>query len=177
MISKARKYLNKSVLLALYYTLVYPYLLYCVIIWGNSPKSYLWPIFKLQKYAIRLISNLKKYSRSTPEFKKMKIIKVPDLYPFAVSIFMFKHQHGLLPPIFNSYYNNNLERESMTTRQVSLLSIPMYKTTLGSKNIKKVGVKIWNEIIANPCIDHQGKIGAFKKAIIKSITDTYLIAQ
>ena len=81
---------------------------------------------------------------------------------FAVSLFMFKSQHGLLPPIFNDYYHNNTARTAMSTRQELLLAIPLYKTGLGAKNIKKVGVKIWNDIIKNPNILHLGKIGAFK---------------
>ena len=48
-ISKARKYLDKKTLETLYYTMIYPYLLYCNIIWGNCNATTMWPVFKLQK--------------------------------------------------------------------------------------------------------------------------------
>ena len=46
---KAKKYLNRRILVNLYYTFVYPYLIYCVEIWGHACNIYLDPIVKLQK--------------------------------------------------------------------------------------------------------------------------------
>ena len=46
---KARKYLNRRILLNLYYIFVYPYLMYCVEILGNACNIYLDPLTKLQK--------------------------------------------------------------------------------------------------------------------------------
>ena len=53
---KARKHLNKQTLMNLYYTFVYPYLIYGVEIWGNTFKKYLDPLFKVQKKIIRIIT-------------------------------------------------------------------------------------------------------------------------
>ena len=52
---KTRKYLTKKSILNLYYSFVYPLLLYGNIIWGNCSKIHLDKLFKLQKLAIRLI--------------------------------------------------------------------------------------------------------------------------
>ena len=38
---KARKYLNRRSLVNLYYTFVYPYLIYCVEIWGHICNIYI----------------------------------------------------------------------------------------------------------------------------------------
>ena len=46
---KAKKNLNIIILVNLYYTFVYPYLIYCVEIWGHACNIYLDPIVKLQK--------------------------------------------------------------------------------------------------------------------------------
>ena len=43
-ITKARKYLNRETLLKLYNAFVFPYLTYCVEVWGTAPKKYLDPI-------------------------------------------------------------------------------------------------------------------------------------
>ena len=48
-ISRASRYLNKKTLTQLYYSFVFPYLVYCNIIWGNASKINLWPLFKIQK--------------------------------------------------------------------------------------------------------------------------------
>ena len=46
---KARNYLDKKALKQLYYSFVYPYLIYVIEIWGNASNIHLDPIIKLQK--------------------------------------------------------------------------------------------------------------------------------
>ena len=41
-IIKARKYLNRKSLLDLYHAFVYPYLTYCIEVWGNLSSVHLW---------------------------------------------------------------------------------------------------------------------------------------
>ena len=55
-LSKLCYYLNSKTLLDLYYALVYPFLTYCVIAWGNTYQTSLQPLFVLQKKAIRIIT-------------------------------------------------------------------------------------------------------------------------
>ena len=64
-ITKARKTLNVQALKSLYFTMIYPYLLYRNLLWGNAASSTLWPIFKTQKKAIRLTLNLRR-DKTTP---------------------------------------------------------------------------------------------------------------
>ena len=44
---KSRKYLNRIILVNLYYTFVYPYLIYCFEIWGIACHIYLDSLVKL----------------------------------------------------------------------------------------------------------------------------------
>ena len=46
---KARQYLSKSTLLNLYYAYIYPYMTYCIEIWGSATQSHLNCIFLQQK--------------------------------------------------------------------------------------------------------------------------------
>ena len=39
MIIKARQYLNKQGMLSLYYSFIYPYITYCIHIWGSTYKT------------------------------------------------------------------------------------------------------------------------------------------
>ena len=61
-ICKARNYVNRHTLRNLYYTFVYPYLIYCVEVWGNTCASYLEPLILKQKQCIRTISYHHVYS-------------------------------------------------------------------------------------------------------------------
>ena len=48
-IYKARKYTNKKTLITLYYSFIFPYLIYCNEIWGNACQTHLDPLIKLPK--------------------------------------------------------------------------------------------------------------------------------
>jgi hypothetical protein len=49
-------YLSKSTLLTLYYSLVYPYMQYCILVWGSTYPSNLRRIVLLQKRVVRIIN-------------------------------------------------------------------------------------------------------------------------
>ena len=44
--SKARKYANKQTVKQMYYTFVFPYLIYCCKIWGNTSQVHLDSLIK-----------------------------------------------------------------------------------------------------------------------------------
>ena len=47
-IIKARKYLNRKSLLDIYHAFVYPYITYCIEVWGNMSNVHLDALVKLQ---------------------------------------------------------------------------------------------------------------------------------
>ena len=87
-ISIARKTLSQKTLIQLYFSFIYPYLTYCLIIWGNSSSSTLWPAFRLQKIALRQIANLKFRESSIPFCKLHKILRLPEIYTHTAATFM-----------------------------------------------------------------------------------------
>ena len=73
---KARQYLPKQCLKTLYYTFVYPYLNYCIQVWGKTYASYLDPINKAQKRIIRIITSSNYRKHTPPLFKQLSILKL-----------------------------------------------------------------------------------------------------
>ena len=53
---KMRQYLGRKALVNLYYSLVFPYLIYCSEIWGNASSVHLDPIIKIKKRCVRIIT-------------------------------------------------------------------------------------------------------------------------
>ena len=53
-ISKARRLLNNATLCTLYHCFVYPHLNYCIEVWGDTFKSQLQTLVKLQKRVLEL---------------------------------------------------------------------------------------------------------------------------
>ena len=52
------RFLNKKTLRNRYFSFVYPYLTYCVEVWGNTHDTYLNPLIKLQKSVYALLHSL-----------------------------------------------------------------------------------------------------------------------
>ena len=78
-LNKCKKYLNESTLVTLYYSFVYPYFNYCNCIWGNTYQTYLDPLVKLQKRAIRIISLAKGRAHTEPLFHRLCILNLSKL--------------------------------------------------------------------------------------------------
>ena len=58
-INKVNSYLPVSALKTIYYTLVYPYLTYRIILWGSTYKTYLTKLFIIKKkYSKKIIGNI-----------------------------------------------------------------------------------------------------------------------
>ena len=70
LIAKLRHYTNKNTLKLIYYALVYPYLTYGNLIWGNTYQM------KLQKKNVRLISFKSYLEHSNPLFHNLKILNI-----------------------------------------------------------------------------------------------------
>ena len=72
---KVQHYLDQQTLHNLYYTFVYPYLIYGVEIWGNACNAYIDPLIKLQKkvsknyYIFELFSTYRTFILKTRNFK------------------------------------------------------------------------------------------------------------
>ena len=68
MLTKLKHFVPENILYSLYFTLILPCINYGVLIWGKTCKTYLDKIFKLQKWAIRTISNSHYRSHTGPLF-------------------------------------------------------------------------------------------------------------
>ena len=70
---EVQKYLDQQTLHNLYYTFVYPYLIYGVEIWGNACNVYLEPLVKLQKKCLRSITFSSYLEHTEPLFQDLEI--------------------------------------------------------------------------------------------------------
>ena len=85
-INKIRKFLDKNTLRNLYFTFIYPYLIYCIEIWGNTHNTYLLPLIKLQKKCVRIITFSHYLEYTEPLFKQLDILNFTQ----RISFIMFK---------------------------------------------------------------------------------------
>ena len=67
-ILKARHVFEKHTLLSLYYSLIYPYLTYCIQVWGATYQSHLSKLMILQKKLVRIIHGVPPRTHTKPLF-------------------------------------------------------------------------------------------------------------
>ena len=103
-LSKIRYYVDTAILISLYYALIYPFLIYGIIAWGNTYPTTLQPLYVSQKKVMRIITFSKFDEHSSPIIKSLNIIKLFDLVTLSIAIFMFKFKKKLLPSIFNTLF-------------------------------------------------------------------------
>jgi len=147
-LSKIRYFTNLNILINLYYTLIYPFLIYGIIAWGSSYPTSQKPLHILQKKAMRIITFSKFDAHFSPIFKYLTIIKLPDLYVLNIAIFMHKFHYKKLPSAFNHYFTTVNEIYAYNTRLASKqsYSLPKTRTNFGIFNIRYQGPKIWNSL-------------------------------
>ena len=145
---KFRHFVNKEILVSLYYALSYPFLTYGILSWGCTYETNLKPIFILLKKAVRIITFSAYDDSSSPLFKELSIIKLFDLVNLHIVIFMFKFRNNLLPTAFSLFLKKIQQVHKYNTRLSAKQSyyIPKARTNYGIFNIRFQGPKVWNDI-------------------------------
>ena len=94
----------KKLKLTLYSTLILPHLTYCCSIWGNTYKSRLSELIKLQKKALRIVYNKPLYAPTNSLFQKARCLKLEDLIKLNTNVIMYKAFNNLLPQICSVFF-------------------------------------------------------------------------
>ena len=150
-LSKLRYYVHLDILISLYYSFIYPFLTYGLVVWGNTYLTNINPLLILQKRAVRTMTFCKFDEHSSPLFKQTNILKLFDLIKFQISIFMYKFHKNQLPAVFDSYFLSISKVHNYSTRLSSThaYALPKARTTYGKFRIKFIGAKVWNALDAD----------------------------
>ena len=170
-IGRLRFVLPKYTLRTLYYSLIYPYLNYGSIIWGNTFLSNLNRLKKLQKKAIRIISLSTFRSHTNPLFKAESLLKLEDIISLSTVSFMYLFNNNELPRTFDNVFQLNNEIHTYNTRRSQNYHIASKKTRLGQFSISYVGPIIWNKYkhLSQNCRN----VHKFKQVIKKELMSVY----
>ena len=162
----------------MYYSLIYPYFIYCNEVWGLSYSAHRRKLYSLQKRAMRIICGKKKYyketetlTRSEPLFKELKVMKMHDVTNYLIVTFLFKFYHKKLPKIFDNMFMFNSNVHGHFTRQSIELHVPVIRKSLTKMTIKYAGVILWNKFSKKLSLDCT--IDTFKKNLKICIIDAY----
>ena len=104
-IFRCRYYLSTKTKLSLYYSLVYPYLTYCNIVWSSNYKTNRKRIYLLQKRVVRALTNSDFHAHTAPLFTQLKILNIYKINTFHVAKVVF-----LSPPFTSTIFSQLIVR-------------------------------------------------------------------
>ena len=162
-ICKARKFLTKKVLLTLYNTFIFTYLIYCVEIWGCAKKMHLASLYILQKRIVRTITFADKLAHTGPIFKDIEVLPLAKLIHSRIGLYMYKIFYKFQPTVINKMYGQNVDIHTYNTRQKYHLHVATGDSDFYTKSFYCSSILIWNDIMNK--VDISVSLFKFKKLL------------
>src|ERR1043165_3682325 len=145
-ISRIAHLLPTTILLTLYYSLIYPYLTYCNMIWATNYTARLARLIVLQKRVIRIIMRLPYNSHTDQAFTQLGILKLHQIKLMQTAEFMYRYTNKTLPNAFDNYFDLTSDSHSYPTRNPAQYKGQFARTNTRSFAIKVTGPALWNRL-------------------------------
>ena len=159
---KISEFVPDTVLINLYYSLVYPYLLYGILSWGGAAQVHLQPLELLHKRIIRIITRSSYLEHTNPLFFNNNILKLSDIYHHQLGIYMYKQKSDSLI---------SLPTHNYATRRCHDATVPYNRLTSCQRSLSYSGPKFWNLIPST--IRESNSIFIFKRKLKHHLISSY----
>ena len=134
-------------------------------------SSYLNRLQRLQNKAIRFITDSKLKMSTNPQYYKLGILKLPQLYTLEIAKLMHQYSHHNLPQPFYTFFTpiSSVHDRFTRAKTESKLYIPKFSAARSQKSFKYQGAKIRNSIPTEikQLTFHKFKI-EYKKKLLES---------
>lgn len=140
---QARGYFDKSILRALYFAFINSHLTYCMESWAWTYDSYLDPLRRLQKRAIRIISHSNHNEPSRPLFRSLKILPFDLLREYKTTVCVNSIVKYNNPFDVSLFYSSSRPTRSLTFGNFNLAP---RNNVYGERLLQFKGIKIWNSL-------------------------------
>ena len=155
---KVRPFVSTKLLTDLYYAIIYPFLLYGILIWGNACQTSLTPLHMLQKRFVRM-ATFNDHPQlvpgplvhASPLFHKLNILTIFDIFKLQLGILIYdSNNNGPFQRIIT--YTRANEIHSHSTRYAhrnSFFKNYSRTTRYGLKSLQVEGTHLWSSIPLN----------------------------
>lgn len=161
-IHRVRNQLTQKALLNVYFTLCYPYMMYCVSVWGCTWPSFLKEVIVAQKRIIRIMCHKGKYDHTEELIKKLHLLYFPSVQKYFLLLAIFKSLHRNNENSEGSVFSRTAHDHGTRSSPTSLVC-PVVRTTLCLNSVLCAGPRLWNSL--PPTIRSATTINLFKKQI------------
>ena len=102
-LSKLRHFIDIKTLKLIYHAIFEPHLYYSLLVWAHNSNS-IKRLFVLQKKSLRIIYFLNHNAHTSPLFRDLNILKLPDKIALENCLFINKYFNKCLPTIFKNWF-------------------------------------------------------------------------
>jgi hypothetical protein len=158
-------------LLQIYNGLIAPHLSYGIESWGSAPGSVLKRMIILQKKAMRIITNSTYNAHTSPIFKRLKILKIPDIFKLHCAKINYRKILNFLPEFHSSKLQTGLNQRQ--TRQTNDVYIHQIRHHMQKHSLNfKVGHS-WNSLPGNLKSISNISLNSFSRNVKKHYLSLY----
>ena len=143
-----------------YFSFIYPYISYNISIWGGTNLCNLYPLNIQHKRIIRLLSDAGYLDHTAPLFKKLKLLKLDDIYKLHILTHTYR-------AIKSGNYQTN---HNLNTRYRHLATPTFQRLSRTQQSISFCGPVLWNSL--PDTIKEIGTASLFKRHL-----KSYMISQ
>lgn len=150
---KLRPFVTPDILCSVYYAIIYPFLMYGILIWGNANITLVNPIHILQKKFVRMASYNDGYPtvpgplvHTPPLFRKFGLLTIFDIFKFQLGKLIFESINKFGPTNNVIKFINASDIHSHNTRYASqgnFYTNSIRTTRFGLKGLQFEGKRLW----------------------------------
>ena len=148
LLCKLRHYVTNDILHTLYHSLVYSRLQYGIINWGTASSTNLKEIRVKMNNIVRIITFSNRYTKLSPLYKKLNMLKLDDIYRLELGKFMHRLYEGNIPKVMIESFTYLKHLHHHNTRQVENSSyfLPRINKVFAKSRLSYRGIKSWKSI-------------------------------
>ena len=169
MMDKISSFVPRNIMLSLYFSLINPYLTYCIEAWYNCAASSRNKLFVLQKRCIRCIMCADFHTNTELFFNQLNILKLSELHKFSLCIYIYKTLY--IDNFDNSLYtyiDSNINNHLHNTRHSANITLPLYSRSKSQFCINYSGCNLWNQLQFET--RNANSVEKFKALLMKELT-------
>ena len=151
MFYQLRDYVKNETIRMLYYSFVYSRIQYGIAIWGTASQKLIHEVEIRQNNIVRTITRSRKFAHVTELYKKLKILKVKDVYKLELAKFMHKLFNNKLPDMFQNNFTKigNVHTYGTRNNVITNFYLPRASKKAGQIKLQGRGTKLWNSFDEN----------------------------
>jgi hypothetical protein len=152
LLRRLSRFSNIEVLLTSYYGCLYPFMSYCVPVWGSeNNKSH--SVFVMQKRALRVILGFNNTESCKTHFKSNNLLTFPSIYILESLIFLKRNSH-----LFTSHI---LASHSYNLRNRNRIPPIIHHTTFSTTQMHQSCITLFNALPLK--LKNEQRVNVFKR--------------